>query len=64
MKKAAKDYLQRIEEEFFPVLVTDFGCNLEVKFREGKMSEEVIGKIQEFMMNVEKSSINIVLMYS
>ena len=73
MKKAVEEHQQRIEEEFFPVLVTDFGCNLAVKFREGKMSEEDIGKIKEFMMSVEKSSINnileelkgkIVLMYS
>ena len=73
VKRAVQAHQQRMEEEFFPVLVKEFGCNLVVKFREGKKSMKNIVKIKEFMMNVEKSSIQnileelkgkIVLMYS
>ena len=61
VKKAVQEYQQRIEEEFLPVLVKDFGSKLEVKFRDGRMSEEDIGKIKEFMKSVEKSSIKNIL---
>ena len=61
VKKAVQEYQQRIEEEFLPVLVKDFGAKLEVKFRDGRMSEEDIGKIKEFMKSVEKSSIKNIL---
>ena len=57
VKKAVQEHQQRIEEEFLPVLVKDFGSKLEVKFRDGRMSEEDIGKIKEVMRNVQKSTI-------
>ena len=57
MKIAVKEYQQRINEDFLPVLVNDFGRKLEVKFSGGKMKEEEITKLKMFLDMVEKSSI-------
>ena len=39
VKSAVKEYQQKIQEEFLPVLVNDFSRKMVVKFSRGKMSE-------------------------
>ena len=61
VKNAVKEYQQKIQEEFLPVLVDDFSRELDVKFSGGKLCEEDIQKIKKFMEMVEKSSIRKIL---
>ena len=57
VKNAIKEYQQKIQEDFLPVLINDFSRELVVKFSGGKMCEDDISKIKMFMEMVEKSSI-------
>ena len=57
VKEAIKEYQQKIQEDFLPVLINDFGKKMVVKFSGSKMSEEDKNKIKLFMEMVEKTNI-------
>ena len=57
VKEAIQDYQQRIQLDFLPVLVNDFSRTVVVKFTRGRMSEEDINKIKQFIEMVEKSNL-------
>ena len=57
VKEAIQDYKQRIQLDFLPVLVNDFSRTVVVKFTRGRMSEEDINKIKQFIELVEKSNL-------
>ena len=57
VKAVIVKYQRRVQEEFLPILVNDFGKAIEVKFSGGKMKEEEIEKVKLFMTMVEKSNI-------
>ena len=61
VKDAIKDYQQKIQEDFLPVLVKDFSSKIVVKFKGGKMCDEDICKIKMFMEMLEKSNIKNIL---
>ena len=56
VKTAILKYQSKILEGFLPVLVKDFSTSQIVKFHEGKMNQEDIEVVKEFMVMVEKSS--------
>ena len=56
-KKAVKEYQQKVQELFLPVLVQDFSTKLVIQFRKGKMSDEDVEKVKAFMKMVEESNI-------
>ena len=57
VKEAILDYQRKVLEEFLPVLVKDFSTSQIVKFHGGKMSQEDIEAVKNFMEMVEKSNI-------
>ena len=61
VKAAVKEYQQKIQDEFLPILVNDFSRKMVVKFSAGKMSEEDKNKIKLFMEMVEKTDIKSVV---
>ena len=56
-KEAVLDYQKNVLDDFLPVLVRDFRESMVVKFSNGKMSQEDISKLKEFMGMVEKSNL-------
>ena len=45
VKAAITVYQQKMQNEFLPVLVKDFGSSIEVKFSRSKLSEEDKGRM-------------------
>ena len=58
VKAAIREYQRKVQEEFLPVLVSDFSKEVVVKSSGGKMSEEDRDKIKVFIGLVGKSSNN------
>ena len=56
-KNAVKEYQQKVNEKFLPVLEQDFSNKIVIQFRKGKMSDEDVEKVKAFMKMVEESSI-------
>ena len=61
IKTAIKEYQQKIQEDFLPVLVNDFSRRMVVKFSGGKMSVEDKDKIKMFMEMVKKTDLKSVV---
>ena len=57
LKEVITGYQHKMQNEFLPVLVKDFGSSIEVKFSGGKLSEEDRNKIKEFLVMLEKANI-------
>ena len=57
VKEAILEYQRKVMEEFLPVLVKDFSTSQIVKFQGGKMSQEDIEVVKNFMEMVDKSNI-------
>ena len=57
IKAAVSEYQRKVEKDFLPVLINDFGEEIVISFTDGKISEEDLDKIKQFMEMVEKSSI-------
>ena len=48
-------YRNILVDEFLPVLVSDFGESIEVQFTGGKMKEEEVKKLKNFISLLKKS---------
>ena len=57
VKEAILEYQRKVMEEFLPVLVKDFSTSQIVKFQGGKMSQDDIEVVKNFMEMVDKSNI-------
>ena len=57
VKGAILEYQRKVMEEFLPVLVKDFSTSQIVKFQGGKMSQDDIEVVKNFMEMVDKSNI-------
>ena len=57
VKAVIQQYQQTFEDEFLPVLVSDFAEDIVIKFTGGQLSEEDKSKIDMFIVMVEKSDL-------